>query len=113
MGISGVILIEDGNTNNIHLYKEGSFWKAYERSAYLFVHHIKPYRTKLRYYKNIEREVISIGFPDSALSGLVKDCKIIYRTETSLSIEFETGQIDAVEKLIIRDYGTVLRIADL
>jgi hypothetical protein len=60
MEISGIIFIEEGNINCIHLYKEGSFWKAYEQSAYLFVKHIKNYQTKLRHYKSINREVISI-----------------------------------------------------
>jgi hypothetical protein len=53
MDILRIIQLEEENLSNVHLYKEGSFWKAYERSAYLFVEYIKPYRTKLRYYKNI------------------------------------------------------------
>ncbi|GHT52891.1 hypothetical protein FACS189440_22320 [Bacteroidia bacterium] len=36
MDISGIFFIEEGNISHIHLYKEGSFWKAYEQSAYLF-----------------------------------------------------------------------------
>jgi hypothetical protein len=48
--ISKIITEEEMNINCIHLYKEGSFWKAYEQSAYLFVKHIKNYRTRLRHY---------------------------------------------------------------
>jgi hypothetical protein len=72
MDISGIFFIEEGNTDRIYLYKEGSFWKAYERSAYLFVQHIQAYQTRLRYYKNIDQEIISIGFPDIALPKIFK-----------------------------------------
>jgi hypothetical protein len=89
MEISGIIFIEDGNTHWLYLYKEGSFWKAYERSAYRFVKNIRAYQTKLRYYKNIGREIISIGFPDIALSGILKDFKPVLQSDTQVTIELE------------------------
>jgi hypothetical protein len=89
MEISGIIFIEKGNIDCIHLYKEGSFWKAYEQSAYLFVEYIKPYRTKLRYYKNINMNVISIGFPDVALANLIDKRKINFQSAMNISIDME------------------------
>ena len=89
MDISGIILIEDANTSHIHLYKEGSFWKAYERSAYLFVKYIRAYQTKLRYYKNINREIISIGFPDVALAGIMEKAKVALQSEVQVSLELK------------------------
>lgn len=92
MDISGIFFIEEGNTNSIHLYKEGSFWKAYEQSAYLFVQHIKAYQTKLRYYKNIDQEIISIGFPDIALAKILEGHKIIRQSETGIEIQIELDE---------------------
>jgi hypothetical protein len=97
MEISGIIFIEEGNTNSIHLYKEGSFWKAYEHSAYLFVKHIKSYQTRLRYYKNIGQEVISIGFPDIALPTILEESNMIQQSETQVTLRLK-------EELVIEDF---------
>lgn len=43
------------------------FYKAYEQSAYLFVHHVKPFQIKKRFVKSVKREVISVGFPTNSL----------------------------------------------
>lgn len=58
---------ESENTDCIYLYREGVFYKAYERSAYLFVKHIKPFMVKKRLVKSVKREVVSIGFPTNSL----------------------------------------------
>lgn len=47
---------ESKNTDRIYLYREGVFYKAYERSAYLFVKHIKPFMVKKRLVKSVKRE---------------------------------------------------------
>jgi hypothetical protein len=77
MDISGIVFIEEGNRQDIHLYQEGVFWKAYERSAYLFVRYIKAYRTKKRYYKSIAQDIVSISFPDIVFSGLLSGCELV------------------------------------
>lgn len=53
------------------LYKEGIFWMAYEQSAY-FVAQRKGYTPVKKFYKNIEREIVSVGFTriDEFLSEL-------------------------------------------
>lgn len=38
---------ESENTDCICLHREGVFYKAYERSAYLFVEHVKPLKTTI------------------------------------------------------------------
>lgn len=58
---------ESKNADRIYLYREGVFYKAYERSAYLFVKHIKPFMVKKRLVKSVKREVVSIGFPTNSL----------------------------------------------
>lgn len=97
MYIDGILFIEDCNLTHIHLYKEGSFWKAYERSAFLFVKHIKAYRTKKKFYKNMQQDVISIGFPDVALSRLIDTQKVILRVDKSLTIALDNTTLDVAE----------------
>lgn len=58
---------EDSNTDSIWLYREGMFMKAYDRSAF-FVHTlIQPFKLSRRYIKNVNRDVISLGFPEQTL----------------------------------------------
>lgn len=59
---------EQSNSDRIVLYKERLFWIAYERSAYLFHTHIRPYRAQRKFIKKIGCEVVSLGFPDSVLA---------------------------------------------
>ncbi|MGB1315394.1 MAG: hypothetical protein ACPG4Y_05200 [Chitinophagales bacterium] len=46
----------------VKLYKEGVFWVAYEQSAY-FIAQLKNYKPTKKYFKNINQEVVQIGFP--------------------------------------------------
>jgi hypothetical protein len=85
MKLSEICSTEKENRNRIYLYKEGSFWKAYERSAYLFVGHVREYQTKKRYIKNINMEVVSTGFPDSALSRIT-DGRTLVSQESGLVV---------------------------
>lgn len=62
-----ILSLEQENHSSIYFYREGVFYKAYEQSAYLFVHHIKPFQIKKRYVKSVKREVISVGFPTNSL----------------------------------------------
>jgi hypothetical protein len=55
----------------ILLFREGIFLKAYETSAYLFHRFIKKYEVKVKYYKNIDSSLLSIGFPSRFLEVLV------------------------------------------
>jgi hypothetical protein len=75
MGILEILRLEANNTCSIILFKEGIFWRAYERSAFNFVTHIKPYQLTKRYFKNVGCEVAFYGFPNTALNDLlVKIC---------------------------------------
>lgn len=58
---------EDQNVDKIYLYPEGLFYKAYLRSAFLFIRdygNFKPIKKKI---KQLQRELVSIGFPRSAI----------------------------------------------
>jgi hypothetical protein len=64
MGISEKIIHPDAF--HVHLYKEGVFWIAYEQSAYYFWL-MKGYKPTKKFVKAIKKEIVSIGFPQSAL----------------------------------------------
>ena len=72
MKIKDILQQEQANTNSIFLHKEGIFWRAYEKSAYLFSLYIKAYQITKKYYKNVGSEVVYLGFPDSSLNNILK-----------------------------------------
>lgn len=65
--IQSILSRESLNTHHIFFYREGVFYKAYERSAYLFVTNVKLFQTKKRFIKCAHQEVVSIGFPTNSL----------------------------------------------
>ena len=74
MGISDILDLEQENSDII-LHKEGLFIRVYERSAYLFVKHIKAYNLTKKFYKNVKKEVVYLGFPQSSFSKIEAICK--------------------------------------
>ena len=71
-----ILKTESENTDKIHFYREGVFYKAYERSAYIFVTRIKPFMVKRLFVKCVNREVVSIGFPTNSLRSYFAADKI-------------------------------------
>lgn len=71
-----ILKTESENTDKIHFYREGVFYKAYERSAYIFVTRIKPFMVKRLFIKCVNREVVSIGFPTNSLRSYFAADKI-------------------------------------
>ena len=47
--ISEKLKLETANSQTVRLWPEGTFYKVYERSAYLFVTRLRPYEVKRRY----------------------------------------------------------------
>jgi hypothetical protein len=74
MKIQDIANIEDANDDGIILFREGLFWRAYERSAFRFNKFIKEYRVLSREYKNIGRKLVFSGFPGNQLDKILKIC---------------------------------------
>ncbi len=55
---------------DVLLFEEGVFFKAYDRSAWLFYHCVKPYSLKKRFVKAVGQEIVYLGFPISAFEDL-------------------------------------------
>lgn len=64
--------IQHPSLNHLVLYKEGVFWVAYEQSAY-FIAQFKEYKPTKKYFKNIDRFVVSVGFPN--VEALINEMK--------------------------------------
>lgn len=92
---------EDDNLDRIDLYREGLFYRAYERSAYLCVTHVAKFKPSRRRVVYLGRDVVSIGFPAAALdryfpdlslrqgSGTLSDPLVVGRCETLDTGDFE------------------------
>ncbi len=92
MTIKEITEYEKENINTIRLYKEGIFYKAYEKSAYAFIMQIHPYSVKAKYFKMIGEAVVSIGFPASALNKFTD--KIEVNEEGNKFIVIKCNEVD-------------------
>lgn len=73
MDLKQKLALETADSTNIYLYREGLFWKAYERSAIKFVQTITAYQINTRFCKVAGMEVISLGFPDTVLPKILEN----------------------------------------
>ncbi len=72
MKIQDILQLEQNNTGIVILHKEGIFYRAYERSAYLFAFNVKQYQITKKYYKNIKQYIVYLGFPTNSLGTILK-----------------------------------------
>ena len=86
MTIQEKMKIEQANIDKIYLYREGGFWKAYERSAYMFHQHIKRYLVQKKYVKSVGSYVVYLGFPDSKVSDLTREYTVTVPDEKQLVV---------------------------
>lgn len=68
-----VALREERNDREIVLYPKGLFYKAYERSAFVCVSRISSFAPCKKRIGYLGRELVSIGFPVTALSKYFPD----------------------------------------
>ena len=59
--------LQAGNYRDVHLHKEGSFLRAYDRSAWLCCHYLHDFKLNKRAFKGIDEPVAYIGFPETSL----------------------------------------------
>ena len=56
--------LSSGNRDVLHLHHEGSFFRAYEWSAFLACRYLHDFKVTKRVFKGIEEPVAYIGFPE-------------------------------------------------
>ncbi|MDR1563055.1 MAG: hypothetical protein LBS54_08280 [Dysgonamonadaceae bacterium] len=62
---------QDTNSMTVYLFREGVFWIAYEQSAWA-VSQVKQLKPTRKLVKAVGCDVVSVGFPDSALDTVAK-----------------------------------------
>lgn len=62
-----ICAIEDANPGQVFLYPEGSFYKAYQKSAWLLCTKVHPFKVSARQLKGLDGPLLSVGFPMSSL----------------------------------------------
>lgn len=95
MTLQEIIAVENRNTDKIYLHLEGIFWKAYERSAFAFIHRISRYKASKRFVKYLDAKVVSLGFPDASRSKVLGDRPLV--SDTADMLVLDVGSIDAEE----------------
>jgi hypothetical protein len=70
-----ILSIEESAENRINLVRDRLFWQAWNRSAFLFVTHIKKYQVHKRFVQKVAQEVAWLGFPKNALPNIEKVAK--------------------------------------
>ncbi|MCM1302261.1 MAG: hypothetical protein NC250_00505 [Alistipes senegalensis] len=70
-----LIAAEADNFDRVVLYREGLFWKAYERSAYVLCTQVRAFKPTRKILKTLAGgDIVSVGFPaiaaDRILAGL-------------------------------------------
>jgi len=70
MTVKEILEIEIVNKGSINLFKEGIFWRVYQKSAYNFVTCIKELKILKKFYKVVNGELVYAGFPDTILSQI-------------------------------------------
>lgn len=94
MRVAEILEIEKTNFENIYLFKEGFFWRVYEKSAWRFLKNIREYRVFRKYVKAVKQDIVYLGFPETILQEILSDVEtryavshIIRKTDTSIEIQ--------------------------
>ena len=82
--------------STISLFLEGTFWKAYEQSAFLFVKGIKSYKLSVKYMKVVSAHVVSLGFPNNAIGSVLAGFNYRFVNEKQVEVEMNTSYTSAI-----------------
>lgn len=76
------IRTEAANTDRIILYREGLFWKAYERSAFAVCSQVRAFKTTKKALKTLGGgHLVSIGFPSASENAVCGALECISREQ--------------------------------
>ncbi|MDE5962821.1 MAG: hypothetical protein K2G58_02100 [Alistipes sp.] len=89
------IAAEADNTGRIILYREGLFWKAYERSAFALCSQVRPLKPTRKTLKSLDGgDLISVGFPSASESATIGDLAVLERTDDRLTVATQRPVIE-------------------
>lgn len=82
MKIETILKHEETNESSIILFKEGIFYRAYERSAMRFTEYVADFKVFKKFFKVVNCEVCYLGFPMKNLPILMQRHGLTKFTET-------------------------------
>lgn len=88
---------ESAPQNIIRLVKSGEFYRAYNRSAWLFHRCIAEYKVMRKYLKNLGFDIFYIGFPEKSLFSNIGERKS-EKTDLGFDIELLAEEIPKNEE---------------
>lgn len=86
----------------VNLFQEGTFYRAYEWSAWLCVRYIQQFKTTKRLFKNEDTSLVFVGFPITSLQKFIPEgAETSYGEDKSARIMLPEGvfQGEELEKL--------------
>ncbi len=88
MKLANVISEEAKNTGSIIMYREGLFWRVYEKSAFMFTLHLRQYSATKKFFKTVNSEIVFIGFPNQTLNQIIGKAqgKAVEQSESRICI---------------------------
>lgn len=81
MKIEKILQYESQNNDAIILFKEGIFFRAYERSAMRFTEYVAPFKVFKKHYKIVNAEICYLGFPMKSVQMLFQKVNITNFTD--------------------------------
>lgn len=116
------IRTEAANTDRIILYREGLFWKAYERSAFAVCSQVRAFKTTKKALKTLGGgHLVSIGFPAASENAVCGALECISREQDRVvfaapravdAAEFEVWKAAQPLKEAVRRTKTAVAAAD-
>lgn len=91
--------------NVIRLIKSGEFYRAYNRSAWLFHSAIADHKVIRKYVKSLKKDIYYIGFPDKSLFGNIGDRESV-KTDFGFDVYLKTEEMP--EELTFDDWATTI-----
>lgn len=65
--------LQAGVRNELHLWREGTFLRAYDWSAWLACRYLHEFKVNKRQFKGVDEPVVYIGFPEASLMKWMPD----------------------------------------
>lgn len=88
----------DAECRVIHLFPEGTFYRAYQWSAWLCSRYISQFKPTRRQIKNTEDYLVFVGFPTASLSKFVPDgIQPIVNEDKTVDIRIPELLVPAIE----------------
>jgi len=92
----------------IHLYQEGTFYRAYNWSAWLCHRFVSQFKVTHKELKNIEGTVLFVGFPVSSFDKFFPDTSLVEVGDKAKDIRLSAASVpdEMTLEIMTTDYET-------